>query len=90
MTDLTDIVQAGYRGDMEQRPPYLSSPNGCGYIAGMAHRLAGGQFPTRASMGRGCRVNVGSRVYHTDGPECAEARRVIVASQWATAEGGVA
>ena len=81
MTDLTAAVQAGYRGDMEARPAYLSSPNGCGYIAGMAHRLAGRPFPTKASMGRGYRVNVGRATYDTQGPDCQDARLVILGSQ---------
>jgi hypothetical protein len=86
VTDLTLEVQAGYRGDMDARPAYLSSPAGCGYVAGMAHRLAGGRFPARASAGRGYRVNIGQRSYDTDGPECAEARRVITLSRWASAQ----
>ncbi len=55
-----------------------------GYVAGMAHRLAGGQFPSRATMGRGVRVNIGSKSYNTDGPECREARFVLAASRRAT------
>lgn len=86
MTDLTQVVQAGYRGDASERPAYASSADWCGYVAGMAHRLAGGQFPVKASMGRGYSVNIGTRKYNAYGPECQTARLTLVASQRAEAQ----
>ena len=83
MTDVTQAAQAGYRGDTEQRPAYLSSPNGLAYIAGMQHRLNGGQFPEKARMGRGCAVHVGSRLYQER--DCQDARLTIIGSMRAEA-----
>jgi hypothetical protein len=86
VTDLTEYVQAGYRGDMDARPAYLSSPAGMGYLAGMAHRLAGRRYPSKASTGRGYRVNVGAISYNTDGPDCQEARLIVAGNHWAEAQ----
>lgn len=85
MTDVTAAAQDGYRGDSDQRPAYDSSPDGMAYVAGMQHRLNGGQFPTRAKMGRGYSVYVNATLYHVDSPQCAEARMVIIGSRRAEA-----
>lgn len=76
MTDVTTSAQAGYRGDTDSRPVYLSSPDGLAYIAGMQHRMDGGRFPERARMGRGCSVHVGSRLYAER--DCVPARLIVL------------
>lgn len=86
MTDVTAMAQAGYRGD-SPAPAYSSSPNGMAYIAGMAHRLNGGAFPSQARMGRGYTVHVNARSYNTiSGADCQEARLVMAGSRWAIAQ----
>lgn len=84
---VTLAAQAGYRGDMEARPAYLSSPCGLAYVAGMQHRMNGGQFPTRAGMSRGYAVRVNGTVYPES--ECQAARLVVAGSRWASAQAGV-